>query len=276
MVIGDSVVPPSPVKKKARKNKAIPDSTTTTNTHVITGSQPTPAVPNSNSATYPTNANSKGKSSSQTKTPSTLAIQVCSQEEEKVANKEAKAQRKRDKTQKTAVQESPQATALFLASANALDAVMDNNIEVLPNARQPISSTSLERVRKRKANMLIAQRAVQRFVLTATSSSSSSVTGLEAPDIYLNPLTAAASCESSATPSMSISMSRVSSQPPTHVASPTSNTRPVATLAEYYKGIPDEFAPRLPDYEPLPQPLRDLERTNPIPYKDIMTIRFGT
>ncbi|CCO30895.1 hypothetical protein BN14_04928 [Rhizoctonia solani AG-1 IB] len=38
MVIGNSVVPPSPVKKKARKNKAIPDSTTTTNTHVITGS----------------------------------------------------------------------------------------------------------------------------------------------------------------------------------------------------------------------------------------------
>jgi hypothetical protein len=41
------------------------------------------------------------------------------------------------------------------------------------------------------------------------------------------------------------------------------------TLAECYEGIPKEFAPQLPAYEPLPPPLRKPERTKPVPYKDI-------
>ncbi|CEL54855.1 hypothetical protein RSOLAG1IB_11800 [Rhizoctonia solani AG-1 IB] len=60
MVISDLVVPSSPIKKKPRKNKAVPGSTATTNTPLITNSQPTPTVPDS--ATHPTNENTKGKS----------------------------------------------------------------------------------------------------------------------------------------------------------------------------------------------------------------------
>jgi hypothetical protein len=41
------------------------------------------------------------------------------------------------------------------------------------------------------------------------------------------------------------------------------------TLAKCYEGIPEEFAPQLPVYEPLPPPLQEPERTKPVPYKEI-------
>jgi hypothetical protein len=43
----------------------------------------------------------------------------------------------------------------------------------------------------------------------------------------------------------------------------------VPTLAEHYLGVPQEFAPRLPRYDPLPEPLRDVERIQPVPKQDV-------
>ncbi|CAE6452445.1 unnamed protein product [Rhizoctonia solani] len=173
----DLPVYPSPTKKKPCRNKTAPKITP--NTDVNIDLQPSSTMPKTTA--HLANAKSKpckytkgdlpvdnvdqsqvnqvenrGKVSAWKKTLLALAAQVCMQENNKATKKEAKVQQK-ERAQKVTVQESPQATASYLESLNALNTVTDNNIKVLSPTVQPISSTDLECVQKHEANKLIAQ-----------------------------------------------------------------------------------------------------------------------
>ncbi|CAE7184119.1 unnamed protein product [Rhizoctonia solani] len=93
------------------------------------------------------------------------------------------------------------------------------------------------------------------------------------------------SSQSRSAPLPSRSTSAVSSRPSAHPPLPDSDadvendklatksystaTADNKTLAEMYRDIPEEFAPCLPKYDPLPKPLRDVQRRNPFPQQDV-------
>ncbi|CUA70736.1 hypothetical protein RSOLAG22IIIB_09064 [Rhizoctonia solani] len=76
-------------------------------------------------------------------------------------------------------------------------------------------------------------------------------------------------------PSRVASLSRASSTVPSvqsesiPAGANSAQAEGLSTLAEYYLGIPQEFAPHLPKYDPLPEPLRDIERLYPVPEQDV-------
>ncbi|KAG9122400.1 hypothetical protein FRC07_001226 [Ceratobasidium sp. 392] len=286
IVIGDSLVPPSPPKsKKSRKKKAA--AATTPDTEAV------PPVDESNTAVGP--GIGGGKGTGRTKVASALAQKVLEQETQKQLEKEAKAQRKKEKAQRAMITESTEATAAFVAASNASNSTPStgNNIQIgVPEVS--VTTSSLQRIRQNGANKLIAQRVAQRIISPAPSSSTlgsetlDPVSSSHAPStshsrgtsrissVSLPPsrTVSLAPSNHSTVAATSLEMSRAaSSQPPTCLPSPTSPA--LLTLADHLYGVDAEFAPQLPAYNPLPGPLRPPARLKPVPYKDVSKLSLA-
>ncbi|KAG9084029.1 hypothetical protein FRC06_004267, partial [Ceratobasidium sp. 370] len=293
IIIGNSIVPPDPAKKKSRKKAAPaidlgPDPTDTPN--VASGSVPVDAVVGSGSSTATRPGAGSGKGSGRVKTASALAQKVLEQETQKQLEKEAKAQWKREKAQKAVIAESLEDTAAFVAAGNASNSTSStSNIEIR-TPEVPVTTGGLQCVQQNSVNKLIAQRITQRLLISTPPTSSASTSGSEAPGTTLSShapstnyshrasrtpsvslpasrsVSVAPSARSTPAPSFS-GMSRVVSQPPTL---PPSHASPaLLTLADHLHGIDAEFAPLLPAYDPLPGPLRPPERLKPVPHRDV-------
>ncbi|KAG8730681.1 hypothetical protein FRC10_002415 [Ceratobasidium sp. 414] len=316
IVIGGSIVPPSPAKKKSRNKKttlatalgaevAPPANHTSpavpVPTDVASGSALVDTMIGSKSSAAAGPGTGSGRGTGRTKTASALAQRVLEQETQKKLEKEAKAQRKKERAQKAAIIESPEDTAAFVAAADASNGVQPtkSNVEIcVPEA--PVTTGGLQRVQQGSVNRLITQRITQRLLSSAPPSSPASTSGSEAPGTALSSRAPSAShsYRASRTPSISLPPSRsisvapsvrstsvapsarstpaptfsgmsraMSSQPPTCPPSPGSPAP--LTLADHLDGVDKEFAPLLPVHDPLPRPLRPPERLKPVPYKDV-------
>ncbi|KAG8730951.1 hypothetical protein FRC10_002160, partial [Ceratobasidium sp. 414] len=288
IIIGDSVVPPSPAKKKQRNKKATP-ATALDTPDVASGSVSVNTIVGSQSSAAARPGVGSGKGTGRTKTASALAQKVLEQETQKKLEKEAKAQRKREKAQRIAITESLEDTAAFVAAGDALKNApsTNNNIEIR-TPEVPVTTGGLQRVNQNSAHKLITQRITQRLLPSALPSSPASTSGSEAPGSALSSRVPSISHShrASRTPSVSLPLSRsvsvapsthstpaysgtsraMSTQPPTRPPSPSSPA--FLTLADHLHGIDEEFAPLLPGYDPLPGPLRPPQRLKPVPYKD--------
>ncbi|KAG8703499.1 hypothetical protein FRC08_002803 [Ceratobasidium sp. 394] len=300
ITIGSSIVPPSPAKKKSRKKtagaSALGAGAALPTNPSLTVPVPTD-TPDIAGGSAPVNAAvgpsmSGGKGTGRVKTASALAQKVLKQETQKKLEKEAKAQRKKERAQKTAIIESPEDTAAFVTASNAPNRVpsANSNVEIYV-PKVPVTTGGLQRVQQGGANKLIAQRITQRLLSSTPPLSSASTSGSEAPGAVSSsraPSTSR-SHRASRTPSVSLPPSRsvsvvpstrstpaptfsgmaraVSSQPPTCPPSPTPSE--LVTLADHLDGVDKEFALLLPVYDPLPAPLRQPARLKPIPYKDV-------
>ncbi|KAG8728656.1 hypothetical protein FRC10_004726, partial [Ceratobasidium sp. 414] len=292
IIVGDSIVPSDPAKKKS--HKAAPATTSgldLTDTPNIAGrSTPADAVVGSGPGTAAGPGAGSRKGSSRVKTASALAQKVLEQETQKQLEKEAKAQRKREKTQKTVITESLEDTAAFVAAGDVSNGTSStSNIEIRA-PEVPVTTGGLQRVQQNSVNKLVAQRITQRLLASTPPASSTSTSGSEAPGAASSSRAPSTnySHRASRTPSVSLptscsvsvapsarstpaptfsGMSRVVSQPPTLPPSPATPT--LLTLADHLHGIDVEFAPLLPAYNPLPAPLRLPERIKPVPRRDI-------
>ncbi|CAE6501475.1 unnamed protein product [Rhizoctonia solani] len=271
-----TAVSPPKKKKKKSKNAAQQEGDVETNS---------PGNPVASDQAATTTATG---TSGRTKLPSSVARRAAAQEADKQSQKATEAKRKLEKAQKATVHETPEATAAFLAKTQAQ--TIHTAISITPIQAQPSTSGS-QRTKKDDMKNLLEQRAnnrTRRTIPPSTSSASSaSAYGVNQSNVGLY-----SSGPSLAPPSRVASLSRASSAvpsarsesiPPSNfsrgttsepLASSTSGAtnaeaEEVSTLAEYYVDIPQEFAPRLPRYDPLPEPLRDVERLHPVSEQDV-------